>query len=315
MADHGDGGNGGEVVNQPDDRGGPMESHGGDQTATEEITGTGAVVANGGDCGENQQQEIGDEEKGRVTEENPRATVLTGVVGSILAAEGLSTVAEGSSVVGGSSGDGGSSGAMGDVPGPNGSPPRDSARGKGVAASEEPVEEEQPIGATPVEIREEDIAFRPLVMAATSSRHIPITFDDIAEHTPDEILARLLEERPNIGEYVLKAKEERARAIKATKAAERAERERKDREEPLRDMETEEKAVEEALGPRVTAVAEVAAVRRPDYTTETYIAPVPHLFVPSGFSAYMPQRLEYDDETVLRDPLIHIANTWAEWIV
>ncbi|KAI8550609.1 hypothetical protein RHMOL_Rhmol06G0120800 [Rhododendron molle] len=77
-------------------------------------------------------------------------------------------------------------------------------------------------------------------------------------------------------------------------------------------MEAEERAAEEALGPRVTAVAEAAAVRRPDYTAEAYTPPVPHLFAPSGFSAYTPQRSEYDDETVLRDPLIHIANTWAE---
>ncbi|KAI8572001.1 hypothetical protein RHMOL_Rhmol01G0164700 [Rhododendron molle] len=82
----------------------------------------------------------------------------------------------------------------------------------------------------------------------------------------------------------------------------------------MRDVEAEERAAEEALGPRVTAVAEAVAVRRPDYTSETYVPPIPHLFVPSGISAYMPQRLEYDDETVLRDPLIHIANTWAEVI-
>ncbi|KAI8563675.1 hypothetical protein RHMOL_Rhmol03G0127700 [Rhododendron molle] len=77
-------------------------------------------------------------------------------------------------------------------------------------------------------------------------------------------------------------------------------------------METEERAAEEAQGPRVTAVAEAAAVRRPDYTAEAYTPPVPHLFAQSGFSAYTPQRSEYDDEIVLRDPLIHIANTWAE---
>ncbi|KAI8572722.1 hypothetical protein RHMOL_Rhmol01G0221600 [Rhododendron molle] len=65
--------------------------------------------------------------------------------------------------------------------------------------------------------------------AATSSRHMPITYDDIAEHTPDAILARLLEERPDIGELVLKANENRAQAIEAAEAAERAERERKDR--------------------------------------------------------------------------------------
>ncbi|KAI8542673.1 hypothetical protein RHMOL_Rhmol08G0156700 [Rhododendron molle] len=217
-------------------------------------------------------------------------------------------------MVGGSSGDGGSNGAMSDIPGPNGSPPRDPAKGKSavIAEDERPTGEEQTTEAPPIEIREEDIAFRPPVTAATSSRHMPITYDDIAKHKPDEILARLLEERPDIGEIVLKAKEDRARAVEAAEAAERAERERKDREEPLRDMEAEERAAEEALGPRVTAVAEATTVRRPDYAAEPYTPPVPHLFVPSGFSAYTPQRSEYDDETVLRDPLIHIANTWAE---
>ncbi|KAI8555057.1 hypothetical protein RHMOL_Rhmol05G0144900 [Rhododendron molle] len=129
-------------------------------------------------------------------------------------------------MVGGSSGGVGGNGAAGDDPGPNGSPPRDSARGKGIVVSEEPVEEEQTTEAAPVEIREEDIPFRPPVTAATSSRHVPITKDDIAEHLPDDMLARLLEERPDIGEIVLKAKEERARAVAAWEAAEKAERER-----------------------------------------------------------------------------------------
>ncbi|KAI8572137.1 hypothetical protein RHMOL_Rhmol01G0175400 [Rhododendron molle] len=211
-------------------------------------------------------------------------------------------------MVGESSGGVGGSEAAGDDPGLNGSPPRDLVRGKGtVIAEEEPTE-------IPVEYREKDIAFRPAASAATSSRHVPVTKQDIAEHLPDDRLARLLEENPDVGEIVLGAKEERARAIAAWEATEKPERERKDREEPLRDVEAEERAAEEALGPRVTAVAEAAAVRRPDYTSETYVPPIPHLFVPSGISAYMPQRLEYDDETVLRDPLIHIANTWAEVI-
>ncbi|KAI8536109.1 hypothetical protein RHMOL_Rhmol10G0230800 [Rhododendron molle] len=219
-------------------------------------------------------------------------------------------------MVSGSSSGVGGSGAVGDDPGSNGSPSRDPTKGKStvIAEEEKPIEEEQTYEEPPVEIREQDIAFRPPVTAATSSRHVPITYDDIAEHTPDAILARLLEERPDIGELVLKAKENRARAIEAAEAAERAARERKDKEEPLRDMEAEERAAEEALGPRVTAVAEAATVRRPDYAAEPYTPPTPHLFVPSGFSAYTPQRSEYDDETVLRDPLIHIANTWAEVI-
>ncbi|KAI8559928.1 hypothetical protein RHMOL_Rhmol04G0214500 [Rhododendron molle] len=316
MAEHGNSGSEGEVVDRVEDRGGPMEIQTGDQTATEEAASTSAAVAGDGDGGISQQQEVGDGEKGRATEENPRATVPTGAMGSISEAKGPGVVAEGPPMVSGSSGGFGSGGAVGEDPGPNGSLPRDPAKGKStvIAEEEKPIEEEQTYGEPPVEIREQDIAFRPPVTAATSSRHVPITYDDIAEHTPDAILARLLEERPDIGELVLKAKEDRARAIEAVEAAERAEKERKDREEPLRDMETEEREAEETLGPRVTTVAEAAATGRPDYTTEPYTPPTPHLFIPSGFSAYTPQRSEYDDETVLRDPLIHIANTWAEVI-
>ncbi|KAI8529791.1 hypothetical protein RHMOL_Rhmol11G0001000 [Rhododendron molle] len=240
MADHGDGGGGEEVVDRPEDRGGPMESQFGDQMATEEVTG------------------------------------------------GSGTVAKGSSVVGGSSGGVGGSGAAGDDPAPNGTPLRNLARGKGIAVSEEPVEEEQTTKAAPFEFREEDIAFRPPVTAATSSHHVPITKDDITAHLPDDMLARLLDERPDIREIVLKAKEERTRAVATWEAAEKTERERKDREEPLREMEAEEKAAEEAQGPRVTAVAEAAAMRRPDYGAETYTPLTPHLLIPSGFSAYKP---------------------------
>ncbi|KAI8571881.1 hypothetical protein RHMOL_Rhmol01G0154400 [Rhododendron molle] len=41
--------------------------------------------------------------------------------------------------------------------------------------------------------------------------------------------------------------------------------------------------------------------------------PRPHLFIPSGFARYKPpQQTDYDLELVLRDPGVHIANTWAE---
>ncbi|KAI8529983.1 hypothetical protein RHMOL_Rhmol11G0018400 [Rhododendron molle] len=51
---------------------------------------------------------------------------------------------------------------------------------------------------------------------------------------------------------------------------------------------------------------------RPDYSSETYVPPTAHMFTPSGLAAYVPQRTEYDDEMVLRDPEAHIANTWSE---
>ncbi|KAI8549185.1 hypothetical protein RHMOL_Rhmol06G0006600 [Rhododendron molle] len=175
------------------------------------------------------------------------------------------------------------------------------------------MEKEQTTEAATVEIREEDIAFRPPATAATSSRHVPITFDDIAEHTPNEILAKLLEDNPAIGEYVLKAKEDRARAIEAVDAATRAERERAGSEGLAADIEAEEREAEEAQGPRVSAVTEAGALKRPEFSEETYMPPRPHLFVLSGFAGYKPpQQANYDLELVLRDPGVHIANTWAE---
>ncbi|KAI8535806.1 hypothetical protein RHMOL_Rhmol10G0202700 [Rhododendron molle] len=309
MADPNDNGGDGDVIDRLEDRGGPMVVETGDQTREEVVTGAGAIVEDDGDGGEGCEQEAGNEEKGPATEENPHAMVPTGVVGPILATEGSGLVVEGPPVVGGSSGGGDNSGAGGDDPGPNGSPPRDPARGKGAAIAEE----EEPT-EVPVEYREQDIAIRPAASAATSSRHVPVTKQDIAEHLPDDRLARLLEENPDVREIVLKAKEERARAIAAWEAAEKAERERKDREEPLQEMGAEERAADEAQGPRVTAVAETAAMRRPDYAAETYTPPTPHLLIPSGFSAYTPHRSEYDDETVLKDPQTHIANTWSDVI-
>ncbi|KAI8547467.1 hypothetical protein RHMOL_Rhmol07G0198100 [Rhododendron molle] len=147
---------------------------------------------------------------------------------------------------------------------------RDPTKGKGVAVEEEQVEEKQTTEATTVEIREENITFRPPVTAATSSRHVPITLDDVAEHTPDEILAKLLEDHPIIGEYILKAKEDRARAIEGSEAAAWAERERAGPGGLAADVEAEERDAKEAQGPRVSAVTEAGAMTRPEFSEETY---------------------------------------------
>ncbi|KAI8560040.1 hypothetical protein RHMOL_Rhmol04G0223900 [Rhododendron molle] len=79
------------------------------------------------------------------------------------------------------------------------------------------------------------------------------------------------------------------------------------------DVEAEEREAEEAQGPRVSAVTEAGAMKRPEFPEETYTPPRPHLFVPSGFAGYKPpQQTNYNVELVLRDPRVHIANTWAE---
>ncbi|KAI8543458.1 hypothetical protein RHMOL_Rhmol08G0219900 [Rhododendron molle] len=53
-------------------------------------------------------------------------------------------------------------------------------------------------------------------------------------------------------------------------------------------------------------------MKQPDFSAEAHVPSTPHLFVPSGFAAYVPKRTEYDNELVLRDPEVHIANSWSE---
>ncbi|KAI8559535.1 hypothetical protein RHMOL_Rhmol04G0181200 [Rhododendron molle] len=119
-----------------------------------------------------------------------------------------------------------------------------------------------------------------------------------------------MENHPEIGEYVLKAKEEQAKAIEAAETAARAERERAGPEGLAMDMEAKERDAEEAQGPRVSAVAEAGAMKRPEFSEETYMPPRPHLFVPSGSAGYRPpQQTDYDPELILRDPGVYIANT------
>ncbi|KAI8559884.1 hypothetical protein RHMOL_Rhmol04G0210400 [Rhododendron molle] len=187
-----------------------------------------ATVEEGDDGNGNCEQATGDEENRRASEAEPRAT----------------------------------EGVVGDDTGPSQTPPRDPAKGKGVVGSEEHVEEEQTTEADLIEIREEHIAFRPPATAATSSRHVPITLDDIAAHAPDEILAKVLEDHPEIGEYVLKAKEDRARAIEESEASARAEREA-ERERAGPEGLAADVEAEEAQGPRVSAVTEAGALTCP----------------------------------------------------
>ncbi|KAI8529900.1 hypothetical protein RHMOL_Rhmol11G0010800 [Rhododendron molle] len=113
-----------------------MESQTGDQTAIEKATGTTAVVVGDDNGGEDQQQEVGDVEKDRAREGNPRAMVLNGAVGSSVESVGPGAVAKDTPMVGGSSGGGDGSGAVGNDPRPKVSPPRDSARGKGAVIAE-----------------------------------------------------------------------------------------------------------------------------------------------------------------------------------
>ncbi|KAI8530044.1 hypothetical protein RHMOL_Rhmol11G0023900 [Rhododendron molle] len=277
------------------------------------------------------EHEIGDQTTARTVEEHrtiegehraiegvPRATDQAGAVGSSSEPGNAGMVVEGPPMVERGSGGVEGSGAVGDDTELSQTPPRDSAKGKGVVTEEEHaeevrIEEVQTTEVAPVEIRVEDIAFRPPAGAATSSRHVPITYADIAEHAPDELLAKLLEDHPVIGEYVLKAKEDRARAIEEAEAVARAGTERAGSEGLAADIEAEEREAEEAQGPRVSAVAETGAMKCLEFSEETYMLSRQHLFVPSGFAGYRPpQQTDYDLELVLKDPRVHIANTWAE---
>ncbi|XP_058216837.1 protein MAINTENANCE OF MERISTEMS-like [Rhododendron vialii] len=60
------------------------------------------------------------------------------------------------------------------------------------------------------------------------------------------------------------------------------------------------------------AVSEAESLTRVPFTAEGYMPPTPHLFVPSGFAAYKPRRMEYDPELVLRDPETHISSSWTK---
>ncbi|KAI8560142.1 hypothetical protein RHMOL_Rhmol04G0232900 [Rhododendron molle] len=245
------GGNGGsdDVIDWPGDVGGPMAVEVDNQQRAKTTGVEGATVGHGSDGGGDREQEIGGGDVCRATEEEPRATMGANRVGPGIEPEGSGTMAEGSPVLDGSSGGIEGSGAVGDDTGPKQTPPRDSAKGKGVVVGEEETTE------VPMTYWGEDIVCRPAETAATSSSHVPITKYDVAEHLPDEMLAKLLEEIPMIREMVLKAKEDRASAIEASEAAERAERERVGEAQGLAaDMEVKEKEAEEAQGPRVRAV-------------------------------------------------------------
>ncbi|KAI8574623.1 hypothetical protein RHMOL_Rhmol01G0368500 [Rhododendron molle] len=320
MAEHGGNGDEGEVIDRLEGRGGPMAVEEGDQTTAEPVGDEGATAEGHGGDVQSQPQEVGGGERNPATEEEPRATVDTGAVEPssepinsgmteehskktrsdvrngedgekhrATEPEACATVpvgAVGSSsepldpsmavggfvVTGGNSGDASSGGAGGGGTEPSQTPPRDSAKGKGAVTAEEETPE------SPMTYREADVVFRPTATAATSSRHVPVTLADVAENTPDEVVAKLLEDYPVIGEMVLRAKEERARVIAAWEAAARAERER--------EREPGKRSRRLILRPRKEP-------RRSNLGLK-------------------PPQTDYSDELVLRDPGVHIANTWTE---
>ncbi|KAI8547560.1 hypothetical protein RHMOL_Rhmol07G0205700 [Rhododendron molle] len=194
MADHGVGGGEGEVVDQPGDRGETMAVEIEEEQAAEAVASRSAEIPHGGDGVLGREQETSREEVRRTIESVPRAMDQVGAVGSSSEPMNSGTAAEGPPMVERGFGDVEGSGAIGDNTESSQTPPRDSAKGKGAVIEEEHVEEahieeRQTTEAAIVEIREKDITFRPPAGAATSSRHVPITYADIAEHVPDELLS------------------------------------------------------------------------------------------------------------------------------
>ncbi|KAI8559739.1 hypothetical protein RHMOL_Rhmol04G0197800 [Rhododendron molle] len=220
MTEHVDSVGGREVVDRPEDRGGPMTVDPVEQKPVEAVDGVRAAVTTGGDGREDQEQGGSDEGNPRVAEAGPHVRDEIGALGPNADPVSPSTAVGSSVVISGNLGDTSGSGTRGNDIEVRQTPPRDSAKGKGAVGAEAETTE-----VTTVEIREVDIAFRPVATAATSSSHVPITKYDVVEHLPDKMLAKLLKDNPVIGEMVLKAKEDRARAIEASEAAKRAGRE------------------------------------------------------------------------------------------
>ncbi|XP_058211605.1 B3 domain-containing protein Os03g0622100-like [Rhododendron vialii] len=145
MAEHDNGGGRGEVLDRPEDVGGPMEVETADQQPAEPPLGVGAAVAGGGDGVQGHEQEVGSEGDHRATVSDHRATEEAGATGLVVQPLDPSMAVEGSVVIGGGFGrDTGSSGAGGDGvdgdgTGPGETPPRDPAKGKGAREERERV--------------------------------------------------------------------------------------------------------------------------------------------------------------------------------
>ncbi|KAI8559927.1 hypothetical protein RHMOL_Rhmol04G0214400 [Rhododendron molle] len=207
MANHGNGSGEEDVVDRPEDEGGPMEVEIKDQPTTEEATGVGAMIVGGEDV-------TSDAEIVTIQPLDP----FTSVEGVVISGEDFS-------------GAGGSGARDGGVRSSGGSFMRNPTHKKDPIVVEEEEEARN--------IRAEDVMFQPAAQLLT---HMPITQEDYVEYLSDKRLARLLEEHPEVGIAVLLAREERQREVLAAEAAARAEREIADGEEALRDMEAVERA-------------------------------------------------------------------------
>ncbi|KAI8559880.1 hypothetical protein RHMOL_Rhmol04G0210000 [Rhododendron molle] len=81
MADHGDGGCGGKVVDRPEDQGGPMAVETVDQGPVETVGNIGTEVAGGGDGEQGGEQEAAGGKEPRAVEAEGRARETPGATG------------------------------------------------------------------------------------------------------------------------------------------------------------------------------------------------------------------------------------------
>lgn len=95
MADHGDDIGGRDVFDRPRDEREIMGAEIEDQSAIDEATGAGAMVAGDGDGDRDRQEEAVGEAEQRAPEEVPRASDTSGAVGSSTQSLDSSTVAKG----------------------------------------------------------------------------------------------------------------------------------------------------------------------------------------------------------------------------
>ncbi|KAI8559814.1 hypothetical protein RHMOL_Rhmol04G0204000 [Rhododendron molle] len=110
MAEGNGNGGGGEVVDQPKDRGEPIAVEERDQRPLETVTGTSIDAMNGGDGNQGRDEEAAGGGEHRAMKIEPRVTDQAGVVGPRIEPLDPSTAARGSVATNGGSGDAGSGG-------------------------------------------------------------------------------------------------------------------------------------------------------------------------------------------------------------
>lgn len=152
MADDSNGSGGEDVVDRPEDEGGPMEVEKVEEQAAEAVGGAGAVIegGGGGDGDGDRAEEVEDGADRRAPVEIPCASVTSGAMGSVVEPLNPNMAVEGVVISGGNFR--GASGSGNGVGPRGGSPVQNPPHGKGPIVAEE--EETRDVEA-------EDVMFQP----------------------------------------------------------------------------------------------------------------------------------------------------------